>query len=390
MKKSISLLLALVLCLSLCACGGNNTPVTEAPAETTQPPTTAAPTEPPIPRLHLGETASTNLVDFTLINAQFTIFASATTNTTYLKPMEGETVYGASIGKILMIPTFTMTNKDRAGSMSVSGMSADWPFVWSVNYGGTEYPVYGFDLNYDNQAIEMSPGAIIDPLTEYNLAEHGSSNYLLYAGETVSMRIVTVVNFEPTDLGDGFELKIALPNANDEMEEFIYVIPNANDPLDENAKAALYDRITKLIECQEYYTALNFLDQLGDYQDSADLYDFCMRRYAAMVGMHNVAEAFLTDNMNSFPQKTGEELQTIIPGNHWYVQGVGSNAWEFREDGKINDGWGNDRGWSVEGDLLVIRTDNRYKKVTVLELYDGGYVLLEDGAFYATFYKVEE
>ena len=38
MKKTISLLLALVLCLSLCACGGgNDAPTTEAPAETTAP-----------------------------------------------------------------------------------------------------------------------------------------------------------------------------------------------------------------------------------------------------------------------------------------------------------------------------------------------------------------
>lgn len=38
MKKAISLLLALVLCLSLCACGGgNNVPETEAPTETTTP-----------------------------------------------------------------------------------------------------------------------------------------------------------------------------------------------------------------------------------------------------------------------------------------------------------------------------------------------------------------
>ena len=39
MKKAISLLLALVLCLSLCACGGGNeTPnTTEAPTETTAP-----------------------------------------------------------------------------------------------------------------------------------------------------------------------------------------------------------------------------------------------------------------------------------------------------------------------------------------------------------------
>ena len=34
MKKTISLLLALVLCLSLCACGGGNEPETTAPIET--------------------------------------------------------------------------------------------------------------------------------------------------------------------------------------------------------------------------------------------------------------------------------------------------------------------------------------------------------------------
>lgn len=38
MKKTISLLLALMMCLSLCACGGgNDTPETEAPTETTVP-----------------------------------------------------------------------------------------------------------------------------------------------------------------------------------------------------------------------------------------------------------------------------------------------------------------------------------------------------------------
>lgn len=66
------------------------------------------------------------------------------------------------------------------------------------------------------------------------------------------------------------------------------------------------------------------------------------------------------------------------------------NAWDFLEDGKIDDKWGNDRGWSVEDDSLVIRTKQNEKKVTVLEVYDGGYVLLKDGQYYATFYKVEE
>ena len=51
MKKIISLLLALVMCLSLCACGGGND-TSNAP-DTTEAPTTA-PTAPPISREALG------------------------------------------------------------------------------------------------------------------------------------------------------------------------------------------------------------------------------------------------------------------------------------------------------------------------------------------------
>lgn len=389
MKKAISLLLALVLCLSLCACGGgNDTPETTAPSTTTESPTSEpAPTEPAVPRLNLGETASTNLIDFTLLNADLTIYASATSNSTYLSPVDDKTMYGASIGKILMIPAFTMTNKDRAGSMSVCG--GDWYFNWKIGYEGTEYPVFGFDLNFDNSAVKMTPGCIIDPLTEYNTEKHDSSNYLLYAGETVSMRIVTVANFEPANLTDGFELRISLPNASGELEDFIYEIPDANAPLEESQQTYIYDKVSQLIEQEEYYAALENLALLGDYKDSAELYDFCMRRYAAKVGMWNIAEEYLIENMDSFTQITGDTLKEIIPGNSWYLQGVGSNGWKYLEDGTIDDGWGNDRGWSVEGDLLVIRTKNNYTKVSVLELYDGGYVLLENGEYYATLYKVE-
>ena len=51
MKKAISLLLALVMCLSLCACGGSNDALNTP--ETTEAPTTV-PTEPPITREVLG------------------------------------------------------------------------------------------------------------------------------------------------------------------------------------------------------------------------------------------------------------------------------------------------------------------------------------------------
>ena len=173
------------------------------------------------------------------------------------------------------------------------------------------------------------------------------------------------------------------------FEKTDYEIPDANAPLEESQQTYIYDKVSQLIEQEEYYAALENLALLGDYKDSAELYDFCMRRYAAKVGMWNIAEEYLIENMDSFTQITGDTLKEIIPGNSWYLQGVGSNGWKYLEDGTIDDGWGNDRGWSVEGDLLVIRTKNNYTKVSVLELYDGGYVLLENGEYYATLYKVE-
>lgn len=394
MKKTVSLILVLITVLSLCACGGKSDTVatttvpTQANAPTEPKATEPIPTEPPVEKLSLGDTASTDVAEFTLLNADFTIFAGATTNNSYLMPTEGSTVYGASVGKILMVPSFTIKNKDRAGSMSVCG--ADWPFKWVVRYQDSEYPVYGFDLNYSDVSVEMNPGCVIDSLTEYYVTKIDTSNYLLYAGSEISMRIVTVVNFEPADLGDSFELEISLPTASGEFEKFIYVIPDADAPLDDKQKAALYDKATQLMELEKYYPALSNLEQLGDYQDSAELYDYCMRRYAVRAGMYDIAEEYLKEKMDSFRQLTGDELLEKIPGNSWYLQGVGTNGWKYLEDGTIDDGWGNDRSWSVEGDLLVLKIKKNASKVKVLEVYEEGYVLLENDEYYATLYKVEE
>lgn len=376
------------MCVSLCACGGQSDEekTTETQQDTQLTETEVS--EHKITKLAPGETASTDIVDFTLLDAEFTIYASATTDSTYLKPTEKQTLYGASVGKVLMIPSFTMANKDRAGSINVC--SGEWPFNWTVYYGDNEYPVYGFDLNSTNVKVEMDPGCIIDPVTRAFITKHGASNLLLSAGTETSMRIVTLVNFEPDDLGDAFDLKISLPTSSGELEEFIYVIPDEDAPMSETQMAKLYDDATQLIEKEEYYYAMTNLEQIKEYKDSAELYDYCIRRYSVRVGRWKQGKDFIDGNMDSFTPVKGDELNNMIAGKNWYVQGVGSNAWKFLDGGKIDDNWGNDRGWSIEGDLLVIRTNSKYNKLTLLKVYDGGYVLLENGEYYGTFYEVVE
>ena len=91
MKKAISLLLALVMCLSLCACGGGND--TPEKTEATQAPTTEAteaPTEPEAIELVIGETYSFPAFDITITGFDFTEKATFPEGGSFsLRPQDG-------------------------------------------------------------------------------------------------------------------------------------------------------------------------------------------------------------------------------------------------------------------------------------------------------------
>ena len=145
----------------------------------------------------------------------------------FLRPAEESSIYGASVGHSLVIPTFTLTNKDRSGSISVAD-SFDWPLAWSVSYDGNEYPIMSFDLNSNDggtRGIRLSPAAIINSETGDMIEKNDSSNYLLSAGETVSFRTIGILNMEPASWDDGFDLIIDIPNSSGEYESFTYSIP---------------------------------------------------------------------------------------------------------------------------------------------------------------------
>lgn len=212
MKKMIALLLALVMSLSLCACGGGNNSVEETPT---------------VPTLALGETASTDLAEFTLENSQFTYYVS-NVGSTYVEPTEEPNeLFAASIGHCYVSLTFTITNKDRGGSISYAGGFAEWEPNWTVSYGDTDYPVKGFDLN--NNAgynyINLSVAAVIDKESGNVLAKNGTMNYLLSAGETVTLRTFGIIDVEPESLTDGYDFTVEVLNSQGEYEYFTYTVP---------------------------------------------------------------------------------------------------------------------------------------------------------------------
>lgn len=210
MKRTIALVLSLALCLSLCACGGGK----EAQSEQT-------------PKLAVGETASTDLAEFTLENGVFTYYVS-NASTNYVEPTdEANNMFAASVGKCYVSVTFTISNKDRGGSLSYAGHFPEWAPNWTVSYGGKDYPVKGFDLNNNagSSSMSLQYAAVMNKETGNVVEKHDSGNYLLSAGETVTLRTFGIIDVDPENLTDGFDFTAGVLNSKGEYEYFTYAVP---------------------------------------------------------------------------------------------------------------------------------------------------------------------
>lgn len=206
MKRRITaLLLSAAMCLTLCACG-------ETEEE----------------KLDVGKTASTDLAEFTLIDAQFAYYLDNHVNDNYLVPIEEtDTMFAASVGHCYVSLTFTLTNKDRGGHINFAGTFGDWDPNFAVTYSGESYPVRGFDLN-DNDGgdwLNLSFAASINKETGKLTGQISTDNYLLDAGKTITIRTFGVVAVDPENLTDGFDLSVDVPNSKGEYETFVYTIP---------------------------------------------------------------------------------------------------------------------------------------------------------------------
>lgn len=220
MKKVLSLLLVLGLALNLSAC--NNSGDEKASNKDTN----VDVAQSSATKVALGEVASTDILDVTLENAEFAFYAENTLNDTYLTPTDDtDTIYSASKGNCLVIITFTMTNKDRGGSINFN--NGDDTFEWELKYGEETFNVKGFDLNINkgSDTLDFAPSSIIDRETGKFIESHSGSNYILSAGETVTLKVLGIINTEPKSLNDGFDLTVDIPDFNGEYESFTYTIP---------------------------------------------------------------------------------------------------------------------------------------------------------------------
>lgn len=223
MKKVLAFMLAMVLMLSLTACsGGEKVAVTTAETQNSETSTDSL-----IPKVALGETVSTDIVDFTLKKAALSYYASSLHDKTYAEPLEKSSggIFKAAKGRVLVCLTFTIKNNDR-DYLDAGGYFADWGMYFKVVYNNNEYSINGFDLNEkDGKNCGLAFGeGVISYDGGNTFSDNSSGNLIIEAGRTVTVKVVGIAKFEPDNLNDNFDLTVNIPNSDDGMEYFTYEV----------------------------------------------------------------------------------------------------------------------------------------------------------------------
>ena len=217
MKKALSLILALVMCLSLCACGGGS-----------DTPDTPKATEPPETYYHIGDTVSTNLFSFTLDAATLAIALENTHGENFGNPKEynpqedNGNPYVAPTGHTYAAFTYTVENISRSSEEFHGGN-----FV-KVIYKDTEYTTTLDDCavlyHQDHQYYSNGSMHTEKANTWYS---NPSNNMLVGAGEKHSRKTCADFAIEADSLTDAFYLRVSIPSSTG-AEVFTYQIPASN------------------------------------------------------------------------------------------------------------------------------------------------------------------
>ena len=215
MKKALCLLLALVLCLSLCACGdGDSTSQSEGNETSAQ---NAENTTPAETYYKIGDTVSTDIVEFSLDKAQLAIALSSVYDDTYCSPKDydvnedANNPFVCAKGHTYAAFTYTINNLDR------TSYQGELPLV-SAEYKNTKSnkQVDGAEYNKENNEWGKTGNNPVSPIYSWH--------FVLEVGEAKTFRSFIDIPVEADNLSDDFYLLIELPNSDGSTSIFTYLV----------------------------------------------------------------------------------------------------------------------------------------------------------------------
>ena len=193
MKKIITYLLTVAMCISVCSCGKKE----QGGAESA--------------KNKIGDTVATDILELTLDDAQFTVAVSNSSKNwgepkEYNATDDAKNPYVAAKGHTLVYVSFTLNNLDR-DSINIDG-----------SFGGNSF----IKAKYQDQTYDEDIKYVAERVWgEVEWAPHSSSNILLLTGEKISYRGYMDIPVEAKE-GDSFDLTFCLPTSGDSTTEFSF------------------------------------------------------------------------------------------------------------------------------------------------------------------------
>lgn len=327
MKKAIAILLTVItVCLAFASCGSKKTEAS----------------------YKLGDTVSTDIFEFTLNAAQFTIALNNVKDDNYFTPKEFDPAddsnnpYVAPTGSTYAAFSYTVKNLDRTDATFHSGSFA------SVEYDGEKSSVLkeGAYYLHQNKNIMETNGSI----REYPAGEwysDPSNNLHLMTGATETRRSYIALGKNVEDLTSDVCLTVSIPNSSGKKVKFTYVVTETD--------RAAYDKPE---------IAITYEIAVATFKKEAS------RKYFA-------------EHLNEYELLTDDALQVIKRTTSWDVVYVSSPgiSWTgrfwFESDGRIRDDYGyvNERTWEINGDTIII--DGEYV-CEMRRIADRTYLLTRD------------
>ena len=224
-KRILSIILCVAMSYSLCACGSEKSEEDIVSVESSEIVEDSEKTEmkEEATFVELGDTISTDILEITIDSAELAFFASSVNDNTYATPVESTNgIFTTNKGHVFVCLKFGVKNTDRA-KVSLGDNFGGIPFEFYYLTDEVELPLMQFDLNNpDGSGLMNFAFAVIGTDKDSKLTKAGSSNKLVEANEYLYVQTLGIVNTEPQNLTDSFQLKIYLPNSSGEKEVFIY------------------------------------------------------------------------------------------------------------------------------------------------------------------------
>lgn len=339
MKRIFLLLLTVIVCLSFVACNEESGTMKED-----------------IKYYKLGETVKTDIFEFTLNSAKFTVALNNVNDDNRFTPKEynptedADNPYVAPMGHTYAAFSYTVTNLNRASSEFHRGSFA------TVKYDNKEYKSLkeGAYFLYADKHIMQNGSMKTEKAGKwYN---YPSNNFNLSVGEKGTRRAYIDISTDIKDLTEDVEITFAIPNSDGTKTKFTYLITEADRT----------ENTGKEIEMSLDLALVSFTKDDG--------------------------QTYFKDHMNDFGVMSGSEIDSAVNGKRKNVVMILSyGSWEgtfaFEADGRIKEtipkvgtGYFNSRTWSINEDTLILDNEDVCQ---VRKINDSTYLLVKDNEPYA-------